>query len=119
MTKLDTSALVAAFLERGGSITKCKPRGKAKPQPARVSNPASDVIDELEILKDYEQRYRALRGFNQPLEPDFWAAQPIDIADPLQALKEAAAVFVIARDEGLESARLYEEALLNIAGQAA
>lgn len=106
----NTTDLVAAFLAKGGTITNCKPKGKAKPRPV-ATPPVHIPYEQHDTLADYKRRFADHRGIIQPCDPDYWAAQLIGIVDPLQALKEAAAVFCIARDEGLESARLYEQAL--------
>lgn len=102
-----TADLVAAYLAKGGVITKEAPQVSPEERRHRENNQ-----DRRYCNRAYSA-YEALRGDAQPNNVDWWACCPIGFCDPCRALKEAAAVYVIARDEGRNSAELYRNELTN------
>jgi hypothetical protein len=97
--------LIREFLAKGGRVTQCKavvPR-----------NIARDAPPPFPPLHVYEEAFDALQN-QRPGErwsADWWAAYDIGPCDPNREIAEAAAAFVIARDEGLESGELYRRSL--------
>lgn len=108
---------VATYFANGGQVTACKtkkPRSLRSPERTRTAqaHPTSK-IDRKTLLERLQGRFEALRDeFNAPKhDVDWWAAFEANPSNPLGAIADAASVFVIARDEGVESSLLYEKAL--------
>lgn len=103
--------LIAAFLARGGKVTQCK---AAMPrQPRQNPKAAVTPVETFPPLTVYEAAFLALQAEHPGTvqSADWWAAYEIGPCDPNREIAEAAAAFVIARDEGLESGDLYRRSL--------
>ncbi|MCI1143227.1 hypothetical protein MOP88_14400 [Sphingomonas sp. WKB10] len=106
------------FLARGGQATRCATVvPKALRGIVEVERTRSDIEREPAdpaLLDALLARFEALRceipGAVER-DADWWAAYEIGPVDPLRSIAEAAAEYVIARDEGKESHRLFRKEL--------
>lgn len=114
--------LIAAFLAKGGTVTRCKTVvPKALRGIVQAERTRSDIERERApetLLDALLGRFEALRGEIPGAalhDPDWWAAYEIGPVDPFRPIAEAAAEYVIARDEGRESHRLFRKELCRAA----
>jgi hypothetical protein len=105
-----TDDLIAAFLAKGGQVRKCPP-GRAMAVKAE-SEEEREINRTRRQTAAYMVRFEALQeGITVKRSVDEWAAHNIKACDPYREIAEAAALVVICRDEGGESARLFEKEL--------
>lgn len=106
----ETSALIKQFLASGGSIRKC-PAGRAYSVKAQTDEERA-IIKTRKLLAAYQVRFDALQeAIPVKRSVEEWASYNIKACDPHREIAEVAAMLVICRDEGAESAALFEKEL--------
>lgn len=103
--------LIADFFAKGGRVTKCAYRAPAWQKGSARANDAPERVRERQGLREYRGAFEALSRAHRGVvrSADWWAAYDIGPVDPNRSIAEAAALYVIARDEGLASALLFKK----------
>ncbi|WP_156360944.1 hypothetical protein [Sphingomonas sp. Leaf257] len=118
MADVNAADAIRDFLARGGQVTRCATVvPKALRGIVQVERTRSDIEREPAdpaFLDTLLARFEALRSEIPDAaqrDADWWAAYEIGPVDPFRPIAEAAAEYVIARDEGKESHQLFRKEL--------